>query len=138
LYTHTHTHTHTHARTHTSPDHISHSHDHLEYCDLILRVFPIKFSSVFAHLFQINLDDAIYITSVRFTFRNRLPSILISHGFVLQVICIHEILHKMLCAFPHYEILNIYNIMNICMHILFVQNFSVLKNTNLVTVLSRK
>lgn len=44
----------------------------------------------------------------------------------------------MLCAFPHCVILNIYDIMNMYMHTLFVQNCSLRKNTNLVTVLSRK
>jgi hypothetical protein len=45
---------------------------------------------------------------------------------------------KILCALLHYIILHIYNIMNMFMYTLFTQKFSVLKNANLVTVLSRK
>lgn len=47
-----------------------------------------------AHLFQINLDEVTYVTSVWFTFRNRLLSILISHGSVSQVIYIHEVSYE--------------------------------------------
>jgi hypothetical protein len=78
----------------TSPDYTSHSLGHLEHYDLLLRVFPNQFISACAHLFQINLVDVIYITWVRFTFCNRLPSILVSHGSVSQVIYIHEILYE--------------------------------------------